>query len=132
MNGPLALTNDRSELLVGQALDYPDGEESSFDSTLLRLSGDGRVAVLLTAQGGDLMKWRAYDVASGLPVSKMLTEVPLPTFKVKHLVVAQSPLLDSRNDENLCTLGAGVLVMAVDVGHEHRDGVRQIGPSAFG
>ena len=52
-----------------QILDPIDsGRRSPVDeATMLRLSGDGRVAVL-AVQGDDTLTWRAYDVTSGEPV----------------------------------------------------------------
>ena len=54
---------------IVQTLDPIDSVDDPVDeATMLRLSGDGRIAVL-AVQGDDAMTWRAYDVASGQPVA---------------------------------------------------------------
>ncbi len=48
------------------------GENIVNDATFLRLSGDGRVAVL-AVQGEETLTWRAYDVSSGQPLAPPVT-----------------------------------------------------------
>ena len=56
-----------------QILDPIDSVDDPVDeATMLRLSGDGRIAVL-AVQGGDALTWRAYDVTSGEPVAPPVT-----------------------------------------------------------
>jgi WD40 repeat protein len=49
------------------SVDHPVNE-----ATMLRLSGDGRIAVL-AVQGSEALTWQAYDVASGEPVAPSVT-----------------------------------------------------------
>ena len=66
----------RFEIATGstvQILDPIDSVDAPVDeATMLRLSGDGRIAVL-AVQGGDALTWRAYDVTSGEPVAPPVT-----------------------------------------------------------
>lgn len=56
-----------------QILDPIDSVDDPMDeATMLRLSGDGRIAVL-AVQGGASLTWRAYDVTSGEPVAAPVT-----------------------------------------------------------
>ena len=58
---------------VKQALDPIHSDDGPLDErTMLRLSGDGRVAAL-AVQGGDALTWQAYDVASGEPIAAPVT-----------------------------------------------------------
>ena len=66
----------RFDIASGSILQILDPIDSVDDRwtkrTMLRLSGDGRIAVL-AVQGGDALTWRAYDVSSGQPVAPPVT-----------------------------------------------------------
>ena len=63
---------------VKQALDPIHSDDGPLDErTMLRLSGDGRVAAL-AVQGSDALTWQAYDVTSGEPIAAPVA-VPFAT-----------------------------------------------------
>jgi len=66
----------RFDIASASILDTLDPIDSVYglvnEATMLRLSGDGRIAVL-AVQGGEALTWRAYDVSSGRPLAPPVT-----------------------------------------------------------
>ena len=72
LDGGRLVRFDIASASILDTLDPIDSVDAVDEATMLRLSGDGRIAVL-AVQGADSLTWRAYDVSSGEPLALPVT-----------------------------------------------------------